>query len=56
MTFIVNHDGVVYQKDLGKDTAKLAKAIKKYDPDKIYFTISNFTISNLTEKIKVIKL
>jgi len=33
MTFIVNHDGVVYQKDLGKNTAKIAKAMSKYDPD-----------------------
>jgi hypothetical protein len=34
MTFIVNQDGVVYQKDLGKDTDQLAKAMKIYDPDK----------------------
>ena len=34
MTFLVNHDGVVYQKDLGPDTAKLAAAIRSYDPDK----------------------
>jgi hypothetical protein len=33
MTFIVNQEGVVYQKDLGKGTAKAAKAIKRYDPD-----------------------
>lgn len=32
MTFIVNHDGVVYSKDLGADTAKLAMAIDAYDP------------------------
>jgi Protein of unknown function (DUF2950) len=32
MTFMVNHEGVVYQKDLGKDTAKLAKAMKAYNP------------------------
>lgn len=32
MTFIVNHDGVVYQKDLGKNTAKIAEAMKTYDP------------------------
>ena len=32
MTFIVNHDGVVYSQDLGKDTAKLAQAIDKFDP------------------------
>ena len=33
MTFIVNHDGVVYQKDLGPKTEKIAKAMKRYDPD-----------------------
>lgn len=36
MTFIVNQEGVVYQKDLGKNTAKVAKAIKRYDPDKTW--------------------
>jgi hypothetical protein len=36
MTFLVNHDGVVYQKNLGNDTAKIAKAITKYDPDKTW--------------------
>jgi hypothetical protein len=34
MTFIVNQDGVVYQKDLGQDTGKLASAISEYNPDK----------------------
>jgi hypothetical protein len=33
MTFIVNQDGVVYQKDLGKKTAVLAKAMNEYNPD-----------------------
>jgi hypothetical protein len=33
MTFLVNHDGVVYQKDLGKKTAKTANVMKKFDPD-----------------------
>lgn len=33
MTFIVNHDGEVFQKDLGPDTAKIAKAMTRYDPD-----------------------
>jgi hypothetical protein len=36
MTFIVNHDGVVYEKDLGKDTKKIATAMKKFDPDKTW--------------------
>jgi len=31
MTFIVNEDGVVYQKDLGKKTEVLAKATKEYN-------------------------
>jgi hypothetical protein len=33
MTFIVNHHGVVFQKDLGQDTASQAKAMKLFDPD-----------------------
>jgi hypothetical protein len=33
MTFIVNEDGVVYQKDLGKKTGVLAKAMKEYNPN-----------------------
>lgn len=33
MTFAVNHDGVVYQKDLGRNTATVAKAMKLFDPD-----------------------
>ena len=33
MTFIVNQQGLVYQKDLGPKTAKKASAIKEYDPD-----------------------
>jgi hypothetical protein len=32
MTFIVNHDGVVFSKDLGPDTAKLALAMDSFDP------------------------
>jgi len=33
MTFIVNQQGRVYQKDLGPKTAKLAAGIEEYDPD-----------------------
>ncbi len=39
MTFIVNQQGKVYQKDLGPDTAKVAGSMKEYDPDKTW-TIS----------------
>jgi hypothetical protein len=33
MTFIVNHEGVVYERDLGRDTAKLATALADFNPD-----------------------
>jgi hypothetical protein len=36
MTFIVNQDGVVYQKDLGPKTAQVANTIKTYNPDKAW--------------------
>ncbi len=32
-TFIVNQDGIVYEKDLGRDTAALATAITQFNPD-----------------------
>ena len=32
-TFIVNQNGIVYQKDLGPDTEKIANAMTEYDPD-----------------------
>jgi hypothetical protein len=33
MTFLVNQEGIVYQRDLGKGTAKTAEGMKGYDPD-----------------------
>jgi hypothetical protein len=33
MTFIVNQDGIVYEKDLGPNTATIAKSLTKYDHD-----------------------
>jgi hypothetical protein len=33
MTFIVNHDGVVFSKDLGPDTTNVATAMTLFDPD-----------------------
>lgn len=33
-TFIVSYDGIVYQKDLGPDTPRLASAMERYNPDK----------------------
>lgn len=36
MTFIVNQQGVVYEKDLGRKTAAIAAAMRIYDPDKTW--------------------
>ena len=33
MTFIVNHDGVVYEMNLGKATAAIASRMTRFDPD-----------------------
>jgi hypothetical protein len=33
MTFIVSHDGVVYEKDLGPNSAAIAGAMTRFDPD-----------------------
>jgi hypothetical protein len=34
MTFLVSHDGVVYEKDLGPETAATAQKITQFNPDK----------------------
>ena len=36
MSFIINQDGILYQKDLGPKTADLAHALDEYDPDKTW--------------------
>ena len=41
MTFIVNHDGVVYQNDLGRNTEKAAQAIKLFNPDSMWKKVEN---------------
>ena len=32
-TFIVSHDGIVYEKDLGPKTVDEFRAMKRYNPD-----------------------
>jgi hypothetical protein len=36
MTFVVNYEGAVYEKDLGKNTVKTAKAMTSFDPDQTW--------------------
>jgi len=40
MTFVVNQDGVVYETDLGADTAAAAAAITTFNPDKTWHAIT----------------
>ena len=35
-TFIVNNDGIVYQKDLGPDSINIVKKMELYNPDKTW--------------------
>jgi len=40
-TFMVSHDGVVYQKDLGPDTLKIFKSMERFNPDKSWRSTSD---------------
>jgi hypothetical protein len=33
VTFVVNHDGAVFEKDLGPQTASVAAAMTRFNPD-----------------------
>jgi len=41
MTFIVNPDGVVFQKDLGDDTQNTVNSITSFDPDSSWIAIAD---------------
>jgi Protein of unknown function (DUF2950) len=45
MTFIVNHDGIVYQKDLGLATTRAATAIQSFDPDATWKRVDELTVA-----------
>ena len=36
MTFMVNQEGTIYEKNLGKNTKRIAEAMKIFDPDKTW--------------------
>jgi len=36
MTFLVNHEGTVYQKGLGQRTAAIARRMDLFDPDQTW--------------------
>jgi hypothetical protein len=41
MTFIVNHAGTVFQKDLGSNTAQLAERMMSFNPDKSWQAVTD---------------
>jgi hypothetical protein len=41
MTFIVNHDGKVFEKNLGPNTASISKGMKEYNPDKSWAEVKD---------------
>jgi len=41
MTFIVNHDGAVLQKNLGSDTEQKAQALERFDPDETWTKVQS---------------
>jgi len=45
MTFIVNQDGQVYQKDLGPNTGQIAGAMVAYDPDATWQPANKATVA-----------
>jgi hypothetical protein len=49
MTFITNHRGMVWQKDLGAETGNLAAAINSYDPDLSWSPTGDFMFESDTD-------
>ena len=49
MTFFVDQDGVVYQKDLGPQTLETAKAMTTYDPDSTWTAVDVPDVENTGE-------
>ena len=50
MTFIVSHDGVVYQKDLGPNTLELFQKMERYNPDKTWARVADSDSSEAPAK------
>jgi hypothetical protein len=39
MTFIINQEGILYEKDLGEETTETALQIKEYNPDATWYVV-----------------
>jgi hypothetical protein len=49
MTFVVNQDGQIYQKDLGPRTEQIASAMEEYNPDSTWQPVEGTENTNVSE-------
>jgi hypothetical protein len=49
MTFIVSHEGVVYQKDLGPQTMKIAERMTEFNPDQSWAVVDTKQVNGETK-------
>jgi hypothetical protein len=49
MTFVVDKDGQVYQKDLGSNTTQIASEMVAYDPDATWRPANKATVAAQTK-------
>jgi hypothetical protein len=45
-TFMINHDGVVYEKDLGKDTARIVASTTAFNPDESWKKVNLMEVAD----------
>jgi hypothetical protein len=46
MTFLVNHQGVIYEKDLGENTTRIASGLTVFNPDSGWQRVSDAAIKD----------
>ena len=52
MTFLVNHDGVLYEKDLGSNTAAIAQKMTRFDPDSTWKRVDEKVVAGTALQAK----
>jgi len=51
MTCIINQQGIVYEKDLGEETATIAEAMETYDPDETWEKVADVFLPSSDAKL-----
>jgi len=50
MTFIVNQDGKVFQRNLGEKNSRIARAMKEYNPDSDWTLVQDDGVTNVVSE------